>query len=172
MGRSDNAGWMNRRGALGLIGAGAGLGLVSLFGRETNALVSMFQATASRTAATTFPKGAVIQTLLSDVSPEALAGGPVLFHEHLSMHYPPGTKEHFTDDVTMMGEEVRAAAKDGIACIVDGGHPDMARNLDALKRIATESTLPIVASGGYYMQRTYPSEIAAKSSDQIADELT
>src|ERR1700720_1599079 len=98
--------------------------------------------------------------------PQPLAGGPVLFHEHLSMHYPPQVKQHFTDDVALMVEEVRAAGKDGIACIVDGGHPDMTRSLDALKRIATESGVAIVASGGYYMQRTYPPEIAARSADE------
>jgi phosphotriesterase-related protein len=118
-----------------------------------------------------FPGGAVIRTLLKDVPPEALAGGSVLFHEHLSMHYPPQVKQHFTDDVPMMIDEVRAAGKDGVACIVDGGHPDMSRSLDALKRIATESGVPIVASGGYYMQRTYPPDVAAKSADEIADSL-
>lgn len=118
-----------------------------------------------------FPKGAIIRTLLKDMPPDALAGGPVLFHEHLSMHFPPQAKEHFTDDVAMMIDEVRAARADGIACIVDGGHPDMSRSLDALKRIATGSGMPIVASGGYYMQRTYPPEIAGKSAAQIADEL-
>ena len=118
-----------------------------------------------------FPKGAIIRTLLKDIPPDALAGGAVLFHEHLSMHFPPQAKEHFTDDVAMMIDEVRAARADGIACIVDGGHPDMSRSLDALKRIATGSGMPIVASGGYYMQRTYPPEIAGKSAAQIADEL-
>jgi phosphotriesterase-related protein len=117
------------------------------------------------------PKGAIIRTLLKDMPPDALAGGPVLFHEHLSMRFPPQAKEHFTDDVAMMIDEVRAARADGIACIVDGGHPDMARSLDALKRIAAESGMPIVASGGYYMQRTYPPEIAGESAAQIADEL-
>lgn len=118
-----------------------------------------------------FPKGAIIRTLLKDMPPDALAGGPVLFHEHLSMRFPPQAKEHFTDDVAMMIDEVRAARADGIACIVDGGHPDMSRSLDALKRIATGSGMPIVASGGYYMQRTYPPEIAGRSAAQIADEL-
>src|SRR4029079_14010295 len=100
-----------------------------------------------------------------------LASGPSLFHEHLSMRYPPGVTEHFTDDVAMMIEEAKATKADGVACIVDGGHADMGRSLDALKRITTESGLPIVASGGYYMQRTYPADLAAKSADQIADEL-
>jgi phosphotriesterase-related protein len=31
--------------------------------------------------------------------------------------------------------------------------------------------VPIVASGGYYMQRTYPPDIAAKPADEIADSL-
>ena len=116
-----------------------------------------------------FPKGAVIRTLLKDMSPASLASGAVLFHEHLSMKYPPNVKEHYTDDVELMIEEVRAAGKDGISCIVDGGHADMARNLDALKRIASATDVAIVASGGYYMQRTYPPGIAGKSAEQIAD---
>src|SRR5262245_14694621 len=69
-----------------------------------------------------FPRGAVIRTLLRDVSPTALASGAVLFHEHLSIHYPltnalavkqgapPPT--HFSDDVDLMIEETRAAGKD------------------------------------------------------------
>jgi len=123
----------------------------------------------------------IIRTLLKDVSPKELSSGAILFHEHLSMHYPvtnalaekQGTAAptHFSDDVALMVEETRAAGKDGVSCIVDGGHPDMDRNLDALKRIAAESGVHIVASGGYYMQRNYPPEIASKSADQIADDL-
>jgi len=128
-----------------------------------------------------FPKGAVIRTLLKDVPPETLASGAVLFHEHLSIHYPltralaakqgvqPPT--NFSDDVDLMVAETRAAGKEGVSCIVDGGHPDMDRSLDALKRIAAESGVHIVASGGYYMQRNYPPEIAAKTVEQIADDL-
>jgi phosphotriesterase-related protein len=118
-----------------------------------------------------FAKGAIIRTLLRDMPPEALASGPSLFHEHLSMRYPLGVKEHFTDDVALMIEEARLAKQDGIAAIVDGGHADMNRSVDALTRISTESGLPVIASGGYYMQRSYPEGIAAKSADQLADEL-
>ena len=77
----------------------------------------------------------------------------------------------FTDDVDLMIEETKAAAATASRCIVDGGHPDMDRDLDALKRIATESGVHIVASGGYYMQRNYPADIATKTADQIADDL-
>jgi phosphotriesterase-related protein len=120
---------------------------------------------------TAFPKGAIIRTLLSDVKPESLAGGATLFHEHLSMKYPLNAKEHYTDDVDMMINEVRAAGKDGVSCIVDGGHEDMLRSIDALKRIARESGVAIVASGGYYMQRTYPAIVTNQSVEQIADDL-
>ena len=70
-----------------------------------------------------------------------------------------------------MIEEAKLAKADGIAAIVDGGHADMNRSVEALTRISTESGLPIIASGGYYMQRTYPADIAAKTADQIAEEL-
>jgi phosphotriesterase-related protein len=118
----------------------------------------------------TFPKGSVIRTILEDMAPAAIASGPVLFHEHLSLHLA-GLEEHFTDDVALIIEEVKAAGSDGISCIVDAGHADMGRRMDALQRIAKESKMPIVASGGYYMQRTYPPEIVNKTADEIADLL-
>src|SRR5207248_10949604 len=79
--------------------------------------------------------------------------------------------ESFSDDIDRMTDETKAAGEDGVGCIVDGGHPDMDRDLDALRRIASSSQLPIVASGGFYMQRNYPADIATRSADQIADEL-
>src|ERR1700689_3636100 len=33
----------------------------------------------------TFPKGAIIRTLLKDYAPEDLAGGATLFHEHMQL---------------------------------------------------------------------------------------
>jgi phosphotriesterase-related protein len=36
-------------------------------------------------SASQFPKGAIIRTVLKDLPPEALAGGAVLFHEHMSL---------------------------------------------------------------------------------------
>jgi phosphotriesterase-related protein len=157
---------LTRRDAIGLLGAGAGLGLMS-------SLRPGAQAPA-------FPRGAVIRTLLKDVAPEAV-NGSVLFHEHLSIRYPltralaeaqgRPVPVSFSDDVDLMVEETRLAAKDGVACIVDGGHPDMDRDLAALKRIASESGVHIVGSGGFYMQRNYPADIATRTADQIADEL-
>ena len=160
---------LSRREAIGLLGAGAGGGLVSLLqGPDLGA------------QAAPFPRGAIIRTLLKDVPPDAVTGS-TLFHEHLSIRYPltkalaeaegRPVPASFTDDVELMVEETKAAAKDGVGCIVDGGHPDMDRDLAALKRIASESGVHIVGSGGYYMQRNYPPEIAAKTADRIADDL-
>lgn len=113
----------------------------------------------------------VIRTLSGDLDPAALRGS-VLFHEHLSMRFPLDAAAHFTDDVGMMVDEARAAKAEGIGLIVDGGHPDMHRSLDALTRITRESGLPVVAGGGFYMQRSYPAEVEASSADRIAEMLT
>jgi len=125
-------------------------------------------------------RGAVIRTLLADVPPDTIKGA-ILFHEHLSIRYPltkvlaekagRPVPASFSDDIDLMVAETKAAGADGVGCIVDGGHPDMDRDLAALKRIAAESGVHIVASGGFYMQRNYPPDIATKSADQIADDL-
>ncbi len=112
----------------------------------------------------------VIRTLTGDLNPATLSGS-VLFHEHVSMRFPLGASEHFTDDVALMTAEARAARADGVACLVDGGHADMGRNLDALRRITADSGLPIVASGGYYMQRSFPPALSAQSADELAAAL-
>jgi phosphotriesterase-related protein len=162
---------ISRRDAIGMLGAGAGLGVMSSL---------KLGAQNAGGATPVFERGAIVRTLLKDVSPDTIHGS-VLFHEHLSIRYPM-TKAlaeaqgrpvpvSFSDDVALMVEETKAAAADGVACIVDGGHPDMDRDLDALKRIATESGVLIVGSGGFYMQRNYPADIATKTADQIADEL-
>ena len=36
-------------------------------------------------SAATFPKGAIIRTVLKDYAPDELAGGATLFHEHMSL---------------------------------------------------------------------------------------
>jgi phosphotriesterase-related protein len=161
---------MTRRQALGLIGAGAAS--APLWERSAEGL--------GRQARPPAERGAVIRTLLKDIAPDSFSGA-VLFHEHLSIRYPltralaekagRPVPASFTDDVDLMTEETKAAGADGVGCIVDGGHPDMDRDLDALKRIAAASGVHIVASGGFYMQRNYPPDIAARSAEQIADDL-
>ncbi|HEY6894436.1 MAG TPA: hypothetical protein VI258_09730 [Rhodanobacteraceae bacterium] len=160
---------ISRREALAALGISAGLGIVANARRPVSA--------AQRGAATRTP---IVRTLLKDIDP-ATIDGPILFHEHLSIRYPV-TKSlaeqqgrpvpvSFSDDVDLMVQETKAARADGVRCIVDGGHPDMDRDVSALQRIAAESGVHIVASGGFYMQRNYPPEVASKSADQLADDL-
>jgi len=141
-----------------------------------------------------WPSGAVIRTVLEDLPPAALAGGATLFHEHLSVGadfvprvmsqfrillgpeailppLPPPEQRRLMQDIDVMTEEMRLAAADGVACIVDAGHPDMGRNFQFLKQLSLKSRMPIVAGGGYYSQPFYPPEIARWDEDKITQEL-
>src|SRR5262249_62004888 len=65
---SRSSGW-TRREALGMLGMGA----------VAAAMPEFISA-----AAPTFPRGAVIRTILKDYAPDELSGGATLFHEHMS----------------------------------------------------------------------------------------
>jgi phosphotriesterase-related protein len=166
---------------------------------------------------------------LKDYTPDELAGGATLFHEHMSfasdfmtrwtgyaaetraINGPPpaaggGARggaaaggagggggraggapgggagggrgaaaapsgPFFMTDADFMAEELRIAKSEGIACIVDGGHPDMGRDINFLRRISTMSGMPIVAGGGFYTQPFYPKELATMSEEQIVQAL-
>src|SRR3974377_2078713 len=66
----------------------------------------------------------------------------------------------FMRDADLLTEELAIAKREGIACIVDAGHPDMGRDIGLLRQISTRSGLPIVASGGFYAQPFYSREIS------------
>jgi phosphotriesterase-related protein len=124
-----------------------------------------------------FQKGTIVRTLFKDIPPAQLGTGATLFHEHLSIDLRvPGRAAPKmpapTNDVDLIIKEVQAAQKDGITCLVDGGHPDMNRDMGALKTISQKTGMLIVASGGYYMERNYPPELANQTEDQIAESLT
>lgn len=161
---------LTRREALRILGAGGGAGLLASMGiLSVTDRASASAVRGAGAAGDLVQQGPIIRTILRDIAPNAFPDGALLFHEHLSIQL--GANPSFHSDVDLMIAEVRAAAADGIAGIVDGGHPDMARDIEALRRIARESGMPIVASGGYYMQRTYPDDIATKSVEQIATDL-
>jgi phosphotriesterase-related protein len=196
----------NRREVLGSLGLGA---IGTLLPRGVS-------------AAPTFPKGAVIRTILKDYAPEELAGSATLFHEHMSFAEnfmprwnqaaadtraanavgapapagrgagggapanagagragaPPAAPAatvpagpFFMHDADLMAEELAIAKREGIGLIVDGGHPDMGRDLNFLRQISTRSGLPIVLGGGFYTQPFYPREIATMSEEQITQAL-
>ena len=178
---------ITRREALQLIGASA-------------AAAAAFPTRASAQAAS-FPKGAIIRTLLKDYAPEELAGGATLFHEHMSLATdfndrfraataaaraanglppaparaggppPPPPGPDPMRDVALMTEELATAKREGVACIVDGGHPDMGRDLNFVRQASMKSGVPVVAGAGFYSQPFYPKEISTMSEEQIVQAL-
>ena len=87
--RSSRTGPLTRRGALQLLG---GVGLLAARcgapGRPAAPLEEAAVEAPARRGSVTFPDGAIIRTVLSDLDPEALAHGATLFHEHLSLSDP------------------------------------------------------------------------------------
>ena len=92
-------------------------------------------------------------------------GGPVTA--------PPSTPsgKYFMQDLAYQVEEMKIAKGEGIACMVDGGHPDMGRDISFLRQMSQQSGLPVVAGGGFYTQPFYPKEIATMSEEQIYQAL-
>ena len=116
--------------------------------------------------------------------------GAVLFHEHLSYDNDffaklrsegaqrPGSpladplpSPNMMEDLDWMTEEVQVAAKDGVSCIVDGGHADMGTDVEFLRLLSRRSGMPIVKGGGYYRQLTYPLRIAKMAEAELVEEL-
>src|ERR1700730_11891836 len=91
------------------------------------------------------PAGAapIVRTVLSDVPPSRITGA-TLIHEDRS------SNAEFYRDLDLMTDEVRASAKDGVSCIVDTGHPDLGRSIDALRTIARRSGVLSGAGGGLH----------------------
>jgi len=146
-----------------------------------------------------FPKGAVIRTLFKDYAPEEFAAGATVFHEHTQLGtdfgdkfraatnavralnglppQPPPTPPSGPPppdprrDPKLMAEELNAARRDGIACLVDAGHPDMGRDIAFTRQAAMLSGLPVVAGAGFYSQPYYPKEISTMSEDEIVRAL-
>jgi phosphotriesterase-related protein len=182
------SGW-TRREALGALGVSVGLGFAS----EVVGAAGLNQAVPSgaRAVSPRYPPGAVIRSLLSDLPPAKVGPGAVLFHEHLSYDndffrklgsesaVPPRPGSPLADlptpnmmeDLDWMTEEVQAAAKDGVSCIVDGGHADMGTDVEFLRLLSRKSGMPIVKGGGYYRQLTYPPRIAKMAEADLVEEL-
>src|SRR5206468_9182262 len=78
---------------------------------------------------------------------------------------PPPDIMHNVD--LMSAEVVKAKTEGGLACIVDGGHPDMGRDVNFLRQVSMKSGVPIVVGGGFYSQPFYPKEISSMSEEQI-----
>jgi phosphotriesterase-related protein len=145
-------------------------------------------------------RDAVIRTLFRDYAPEAFAGGATLFHEHLSLGpdftdrfraasaavlaangAPPSERPQGPPpapagpdpmrDVALMAEELRAAQRDGVACLVDAGLEGAGMDLAFIREAAKQSGLPVVKGAGFYTQPFYPERVAKLSEEQLVKEL-
>src|SRR6266446_6345783 len=112
---------LTRREAIGLVG-GAGVSLITA-ARLGSVRPAAWQGGSARKLS--FPKGAVVRTLLKDLQPETLVNGATLFHEHFSIDLPPITPRpanapppapNLTKDLNLMIDEAKAAINDGVAC--------------------------------------------------------
>ena len=77
----------------------------------------------------------------------------------------------FMRDLGLLTEELAIAKREGIACIVDGGHTDMGRDIGWLRQLSSSSGMAIVAGGGFYTQPFYPREISTMSEEQVFQAL-
>jgi phosphotriesterase-related protein len=144
------------------MGAGAGVSAVGALLDQSSATFHA-QAAFKSVAKPTFPTGAVIRTVLRDLDPNALAGGATLIHEHLG------------EDVALMAEELKGAASEGLACLVNATTGRRtAEQVEKINQIAKRSTVHIVLAGGYLEDlgfAPYPKHIAGMSEQQLLDEF-
>lgn len=151
---------IDRRRALKWLAAGAGLSVVP--GWQGSAELAT-QSTFRSVQQPTFPKGAIIRTILKDLPPDTLTTGATLIHEHL------------TGDVELMVEELRGAAVDGLGCLITATTSRRTdEQVEAIRQIAKRSSVHVVVAGGYLEDlgfSPYPKHIATMSEQQLLDEF-
>ena len=184
--RRSDALRFTRRDVLGLLGAGGACGVVTALAEQVGLAQASGWLTARSPSNVSFPKGAIIRTILKDVSPDALRGGATMFHEHLigvgnyNSPPPPGAcpapcsppvSAPVIQGVDLLVEELKGSAADGVTCIVNS---TIARptdqNLRDLRDLATRSGMHIVAAGGYF-RAAYPKNFGEIGVEQFADSL-
>jgi len=171
---------VNRRTAMTLLlrgGAGVGFGLVALQ-KESTLDAAGQQLIGKGSRPLRLPSGSVVRTILKDVSPDVVGSGATWFHEHLNIGFssPPRQRQPGQPppplDLDLIVDELRASARDGVACVVDAATGRRsAQQLEELRTIATRSGVHIVIAGGFY-RAPYPAAAnIEKSEEEIADQL-
>lgn len=149
-----------RRQALQLLGVGAGIAAAHRVAGQT---ISAAQNVFTSVGPVDVPEGAIIRTLLEDLSPDAFVNGATLVHEHVG------------GDVELMVDELTAAGDDGLGALVslttDRRTDDQ---VERLREIASRSPVRIVLGGGYLQDtgfHLYPARVSAMSEEQLVEEL-
>ncbi len=74
-------------------------------------------------------------------------------------------------DVSLMVEELKAAQRDGVACIVDAGLEGAGVDIAFVREAAMKSGLPVVKGAGFYTEPFYPRDLAKQSEEQLVRAL-
>jgi predicted metal-dependent phosphotriesterase family hydrolase len=166
---------LTRREALRLLGVGVGARIAADWAHPSDLVGGSLAQIQVGRRALTFPRGAIIRTVLNDIDPNTIDGA-TLMHEHLGSGRPGrrgGPPTAPSQDEAWMAEELIAAReKAGLRCIVAAQTslppPDI---LEYNKRIMAKTGVAVIAAGGYYGLQSYPPYIKTESEDQIADRL-
>jgi len=139
-----------------------GAGLATAW-RGDGGAVSAAQTTYRSVQRISVAKGAVIRTILKDLSPDALADGATLIHEHLG------------NDVDLMVDELKGAKADGLGCLVNATTTRRtSEQVERVRQIALRSPVHVVLAGGYLEDlgfAPYPPHIAQATEQQLVDEF-
>jgi phosphotriesterase-related protein len=135
---------MTRREALELLGM-------------TAAAAALPQAAFAQTGAKlTFPKGAIIRTVLKDYAPEELAGGATLFHEHFQLAADFGAKFGAATAAARAANGLPPAPARGGGPGRGAGvpaPPDIMHDVDLMtaevKKAATEGSIACIVEAGH-----------------------
>jgi phosphotriesterase-related protein len=150
---------ISRRDALRVLGVGLGAGVVGSVASASLAAQAAYRSVERLS----FPKGAVVRTVLTDLSPDALTNGATLIHEHLGA------------DVDLMVDELRAAAVDGLGCLVNATtNRKSDEDIEKIKQIARRAPVHIVQAGAYLEDlgfQRYPQHVHDRSEQELIEEF-
>jgi phosphotriesterase-related protein len=177
---------LSRRDVLSLLGAGAGFGAVTALAGRVGQAQTPGWLTARSSGNVTFPRGAVVRTVLKDVPPDALRGGATMMHEHLvgvgnyssppppnacPMPCAPPVSAPVIQGLDLLVEELKATAADGVTCIVNSTIVlPTEQQTQSLRELSTRSGMHIIAGGGSF-RAAYPPNFAQVSEDQFAETI-
>src|SRR5258708_2123547 len=159
-----------RREALSMLGMGAAAAALP---RVTSAAPSFPEGAVIRTILKDYPPeelggGATLFHEHMSLAPDFLLRFRQYAAEAQAVNRPPNAPQSagqggavpppdlsFMRDLDLLTEELAIAKREGIACIVDGGHADMGRDVGLLRQLSSKSGMPIVASGGFFTPAFY-----------------
>jgi phosphotriesterase-related protein len=109
-----------------------------------------------------------IRTVLGPIPPDTL--GRTLMHEHVRCDFyrVSGLLDHLLNDETLAVAELALLIQSGGAALVECTTIDLGRDVEALRRIARQSGVHIVAGTGWYRERYYPPQIDRLTTEELA----